>query len=160
MKYKIFTALALAGSALAELLGGWDQALQTLVIFMAADWITGGLLLPAVFRKSPKSPNGALESRAGWKGLCRKAMTLLYVLIAARLDLLLGVDYVRDAVCIGFIANEALSIVENAGLMGMPVFCQVLFPEKSVGIPYFQQGIFPAFSGHYASLRMRACSIR
>ena len=82
MKYKIFTALALAGSALAELLGGWDQALQTLVIFMAADWITGGILLPAVFRKSPKSPNGALESRAGWKGLCRKAMTLLYVLIA------------------------------------------------------------------------------
>ena len=77
MKYKIFTALALAGSALAELLGGWDQALQTLVIFMAADWITGGILLPAVFRKSPKSPNGALESRAGWKGLCRKAMTLL-----------------------------------------------------------------------------------
>lgn len=40
------------------------------------------------------------------------------------------------------------------------VFCQVLFPEKSVGIPFFQQGIFPAFSGHYASLRMRACSIR
>ena len=73
MKYKIFTALALAGSALAELLGGWDQALQTLVIFMAADWITGGILLPAVFRKSPKSPNGALESRAGWKGLCRKS---------------------------------------------------------------------------------------
>ena len=64
MKYKIFTALALAGSALAELFGGWDQALQTLVIFMAVDWITGGILLPAVFRKSPKSPNGALESRA------------------------------------------------------------------------------------------------
>ena len=40
------------------------------------------------------------------------------------------------------------------------VFCQVLFPEKSVEIPFFQQGIFPAFSGHYASLRMRACSIR
>ena len=40
------------------------------------------------------------------------------------------------------------------------VFCQVLFPEKSVGIPFFQQGIFPAFSGHYASLRMRPCSIR
>ena len=43
---------------------------------------------------------------------------------------------------------------------GRSVFCQVLFPEKSVGIPFFQQGIFPAFSGHYASLRMRACSIR
>lgn len=121
MKYKIFTTLALAGSALAELFGGWDMALETLLILMAADWITGGLLLPAVFGKSPKSPNGALESRAGWKGLCRKGMTLFYILIAARLDRLLGMDYIRNAVCIGFIANELLSIVENAGLMGVPL---------------------------------------
>ena len=117
MKYKIFTALALAGSALAELFGGWDMALETLLILMAADWITGGILLPAVFGKSPKSPNGALESRAGWKGLCRKGMTLFYILIAARLDRLLGMDYIRNAVCIGFIANELLSIVENACLL-------------------------------------------
>lgn len=121
MKYKIFTALALAGSAVAELFGGWDMALETLLILMAADWITGGLLLPAVFGKSPKSPNGALESRAGWKGLCRKGMTLFYILIAARMDRLLGMDYIRNAVCIGFIANELLSIVENAGLMGVPL---------------------------------------
>lgn len=121
MKYKIFTALALAGSALAELFGGWDMALETLLILMAADWITGGLLLPAVFGKSPKSPNGALESRAGWKGLCRKGMTLFYILIAARMDRLLDMDYIRNAVCIGFIANELLSIVENAGLMGVPL---------------------------------------
>ncbi len=121
MKYKIFTALALAGSVLAELFGGWDMALETLLILMAADWITGGILLPAVFGKSPKSPNGALESRAGWKGLCRKGMTLFYILIAARLDRLLDMDYIRNAVCIGFIANELLSIVENAGLMGVPL---------------------------------------
>ena len=121
MKYKIFTALALAGSALAELFGGWDMALETILLLMAADWITGGLLLPAVFGKSPKSPNGALESRAGWKGLCRKGMTLFYILIAARMDRLLGMDYIRNAVCIGFIANELLSIVENAGLMGVPL---------------------------------------
>ena len=50
--------------------------------------------------------NGALESRAGWKGLCRKGMILLYVLIAARLDMVLEVEYIRNAVCIGFIANE------------------------------------------------------
>ena len=48
-------------------------------------------------------------------------MTLFYVLIAARLDALMGTDYLRDAVCIGFIANEALSIIENAGLMGLPL---------------------------------------
>ena len=121
MKYKIFTVTALTGGALTELFGGWDKALQTLMIFMVVDWITGGILLPVVFGRSPKSPNGALESRAGWKGLCRKAMTLFYVLVAAQLDNLLGIDYVRDAVCIGFIANEALSIVENAGLMGIPL---------------------------------------
>ena len=121
MKYKIFTILALSGSAIAELFGGWDMALQTLLIFMTVDWITGGILLPGVFRKSPKSANGAMESRAGWKGLCRKAMTLFYVLIAARLDALVGSEYLRDAVCIGFILNETLSIVENAGLMGIPL---------------------------------------
>ncbi len=121
MKYKVLTITALIGSAIAELFGGWDMALQTLVIFMAVDWITGGILLPGVFGKSPKSTNGAMESHAGWKGLCRKAMTLFYVLVAARLDALMHTDYLRDAVCIGFIANEALSIAENAGLMGLPM---------------------------------------
>ena len=121
MNYKIITAIGLAGSALATLFGGWDKFLQTLLLFMAVDWFTGGIHLPAVFGKSPKSEKGTLESRAGWKGLCRKAMTLFYVLIAARLDALMGTDYLRDAVCIGFIANEALSIIENAGLMGLPL---------------------------------------
>ena len=121
MKYKIFTVLALLGSTVAELFGGWDTALKTLLIFMVLDWLTGAIILPAVFRKSPKSPNGALESRAGWKGLCRKGMILLYVLIAARLDMVLEVEYIRNAVCIGFIANEVLSIVENAGMMGVPM---------------------------------------
>ncbi len=44
MKYKILTITALIGSAIAELFGGWDMALQTLVIFMAIDWITGGMI--------------------------------------------------------------------------------------------------------------------
>ena len=48
-------------------------------------------------------------------------MMLLIVLVAVRLDLLMGTDYLRDAVCIAFIANEALSIIENAGLMGVPL---------------------------------------
>lgn len=48
-------------------------------------------------------------------------MTLFYVLIVTRLDALMGRDYLRDAVCTGFIANEALSIIENAGMMGLPL---------------------------------------
>lgn len=74
-----------------------------------------------VFHNSKKTESGTLESRTGWKGLCRKCMTLLFVLVAYRLDLAIGVDYIRDAVIIGFIANELISIVENAGLMGIPL---------------------------------------
>ena len=62
-----------------------------------------------------------MESRAGWKGLVRKGMTLLIVLIACRLDVMLGVNYIRDAVVIAFVVNETLSIIENAGLMGVPI---------------------------------------
>ena len=72
-----------------------------------------------VFKKSKKSESGALESRAGFKGLCRKCLALLFVLVAYRLDLALGINYVRNAVIIGFITNELISLVENAGLMGL-----------------------------------------
>ncbi len=121
MKMKIVTGIGAVCGFVTTLLGGWDAALATLLLFMLMDWVTGGILLPAVFKKSPKSKNGALESRAGWKGLCRKGMMLLIVLVAVRLDLLMRTDYLRDAVCIAFIANEALSIIENAGLMGVPL---------------------------------------
>lgn len=61
MKYRIITLIGLVGSTLAVCFGGWDKFLQTLLLFMAIDWFTGGILLPAVFGKSPKSENGALE---------------------------------------------------------------------------------------------------
>lgn len=48
-------------------------------------------------------------------------MSLLIVLVACRLDAVMGSSFVRDAVVIGFIANETLSIIENAGLMGVPI---------------------------------------
>ena len=109
------------GGGITVLFGGWDTTLQTLILFMILDWFTGGIMLPVVFKKSPKSENGTLESRVGFKGLCKKGVVLFYVLIGARLDILLGTSYIRGAVCIGFIVNELLSIVENAGLMGIPM---------------------------------------
>lgn len=115
--------LALTGvvsSAASALLGGFDMSLVTLLIFMAIDYVTG-LIVAGVFHKSQKSRTGALESRAGFKGLGRKGVTLLIVLVAARLDILLGVTFVRDGVVIAYIVNELLSIVENAGLMGIPI---------------------------------------
>ena len=114
------TTVGLIGGALASFFGGWDTALQTLVIFMAVDYITG-LIVAGVFHASPKTKTGTLESRAGWKGLCRKGMSLLVVLVACRLDTALGSNFVRDATVIAFICNETISIIENAGLMGVPI---------------------------------------
>lgn len=120
MKEIILTIIGCIGSAIAGIFGGWSTGLTTLLIFMAIDYITG-LVVAGVFHTSPKSESGALESRAGWKGLVRKGMTLLIVLIACRLDMLIGVNYIRDAVVIAFITNEVLSIIENAGLMGIHI---------------------------------------
>lgn len=120
MKSSVFTAVGIVGGFIASLFGGWDTAIVTLFIFMVIDYITG-LIVAGVFHKSEKTENGALESRAGWKGLCRKGVTLFFVIIAHRLDLVTGTTFIRDAVVIGFVANETISIVENAGLMGIPI---------------------------------------
>lgn len=120
MKTGILTAIGVVGGVITSIFGGWDTAMVTLLIFMGLDYITG-LIVAGVFHKSSKSENGALESRAGWKGLCRKGITLVIVIIAYRLDLVVGSDFIRDAVIITFIANETISIVENAGLMGIPI---------------------------------------
>ena len=120
MKLKVLSFIGIVGSLIASWFGGFDAALVTLLIFMGIDYITG-FVVAGVFHASKKTENGALESRAGWKGLCRKGVTLLVVLVACRLDLIMGSNFIRDAVVIAFIANETISIIENAGLMGVPI---------------------------------------
>ena len=120
MKDGICTAIGVVGSTIASFFGGFDAALITLLIFMGVDYATG-LIVAGVFHKSEKTENGALESRAGWKGLCRKGVSLLVVLVACRLDMIMGSNFIRGATVIAFIANETISIIENAGLMGVPI---------------------------------------
>lgn len=120
MKEAVCTAFGLVGSAVAAVFGGWDSGIATLVIFMCLDYVSG-LVVAGVFHNSKKTETGTLESKAGWKGLCRKCMTLVFVLVAYRLDIVIGTNYIRDAVIIAFIANEAISLIENAGLMGVPL---------------------------------------
>lgn len=121
MRASFCTAAGVIGGIISAALGGWDTALQTLCIFMLLDYVTG-LVTAGVFKRSEKTETGGLESLAGWKGLCRKGVTLLVVLVAFRLELAIGGTFpVRDSVVIAFIANEAISIVENAGLMGVPI---------------------------------------
>ena len=106
------------GGLMSWLYGGFGDAMLVLIVFMALDYMTG-LIVAGLFHKSSKSETGALESKAGWKGLCRKGMTLGIVMMAALLDRIMGTAYIRDAVVVGFIFNESLSILENAGLMGV-----------------------------------------
>lgn len=116
----LFSIVGALGGAVAMMFGGWSDALITLIVFMSIDYTTG-LIVAGVFKKSKKSESGALESRAGFKGLCRKGVALLIVLVAVRLDIFMHTSYIKDAVIIAFIANESISIIENAGLMGIPI---------------------------------------
>lgn len=120
MKQFVCTVIGAVGSGIVALFGGWDTGLVSLLIFMGLDYVSG-LVVAGVFHKSNKTDTGSLESKAGWKGLCRKCMTLVFVLVAYRLDLVIGTNYIRDAVIIAFMANELISLVENAGLMGIPL---------------------------------------
>ena len=119
MKETFCISLGTLGSFIASLFGGFDASMVTLLVFMSIDYITG--LIVAAVKKSPKSKSGGLSSKAGLKGLIKKCVIFMLVLVAVRLDLTLGTKYIRDAVCIGFMVNELLSIIENAGLLGVPM---------------------------------------
>ena len=119
--YSALGALSAAGSVLAQSLGGWDTMLQVLVTLMAIDYALG-VVLALVWKRSNKTADGSFESRASVKGLFRKCGILLCVLIAARLDPLFGSEgYSRGTVILFFLANEGLSVVENLGVMGLPM---------------------------------------
>ena len=119
-KAAIMTGAGVIGGMISQAFGGWDAALITLLIFMAIDYASG-LVVAGVFHSSDKSETGTLNSIACWQGLLKKGMTLVIVLVAARLDIVLGTAFVRDAVVIAYVVNEAISIIENSGLMGLPV---------------------------------------
>lgn len=120
LKIILLSFIGAIGGIIAELLGGWTDDMKTLGILMLVDIIMG-LLIATIWQKSGKSITGALNSISMWKGLCRKGVTLLIVLVAHQLDIVLGANYIRTAVIIAFIANEVISVVENAGIMGVPI---------------------------------------
>lgn len=120
MKPWVGGIIGVLGAFTTKYLGGWDTALQTLIIFMLMDYATG-LIVAGVFHTSKKSQSGALDSKASFKGLCRKGMMLAIILIANQVDKVSGAEITRAAVVYAFIVNEAMSILENAGIMGVPI---------------------------------------
>ena len=120
LKGIVCTSIGIVGALISDLFGGWDAAMTTLIVFMSIDYITG-IIVAGVFRQSKKSDTGGLKSNVGWQGLCRKGVTLALVLMSFRLDIMMGTAYIKDTVVIAFCTNELISIVENAGLMGIPM---------------------------------------
>lgn len=125
MKVTILTGVGAVGAAVAGLLGGWNTGIQSLCLFMLVDYLTG-LMVAGVFLNSPKTARGALNSRTAWQGLLRKGASLGVVMIACRLDLMLETSLIRDGTVIAYSLNELLSIVENMGLMGVPLPRQIV----------------------------------
>lgn len=120
MKSAILAAAGALGGFVSYIFGGWNAAMTTLAIFMAVDYLSG-FIVAGIFKKSPKTEHGALNSDIGFRGLAKKGMMLAIVLIANRIDMILNTSFCRDGVIIAFVVNETISIIENAGVMGVPI---------------------------------------
>lgn len=114
---------AAAGAAL-SLFGEWSQLHTILVVLMVTDYVTGWIV--AASGKSPKTEGGGLSSKVGFIGLAKKGFIMAIVLLATMLDRAIGSTspVFQVATLCYYVANEGLSILENAGLLGVP------FPDK------------------------------
>ncbi|ALQ69372.1 phage holin family protein [Bacillus thuringiensis] len=107
------TFIATFGVFCGYFLGGWDTTLKVLVIMVAIDYLTG--VLAAGF-------NGELKSKVGFKGIVKKVMLFLLVAAATQADAIIGTNNaIREETIFFFISNELLSLLENAGEMGIPL---------------------------------------
>lgn len=113
----IQAALAAVGGALGWFLGGWDGFLYALLAFVVLDYLTG--VLCAIADKK-------LSSEIGFKGISRKVLIFALVGVGNIIDsqVLGGSGAVRTAVIFFYLSNEGVSILENAGHLGLPI------PEK------------------------------
>lgn len=110
----VFTMI---GGWLGYFLGGCDGLLIALVMFVVMDYISG--VMCAIADKT-------LSSEVGFKGICRKVLIFVLVGIANILDVqVIGTGSVlRTAIIFFYISNEGISLLENAGYLGLPI------PEK------------------------------
>ena len=121
MRYYVDLIIGIIGSFISYLFGGWNTMIQTLLLFMALDYLTG-IIVAGVFHKSSKSASGALSSKAGFKGLAKKIVILIVICLTYRIDIMLNLNNtLYSIVVIAYITNESISILENAMAMGIPI---------------------------------------
>ena len=118
---KIVKTICAIGGAIAGFFGGWPPMLTILVVVMCIDYVSG--VIVAASGRSPKSETGGLSSKAGFIGIAKKGFIMLIVLLATMLDHAIGDEAMlcQGAAACYYIANEGLSILENAVLMDLPV---------------------------------------
>jgi len=105
-------AVAVVGTFLTMFFGGWDTMLRVLVLFVAIDYVVG--VTAAWFEKK-------LNSDIGARGIVKKFLLFVIVALAVQVDLALGQEIFRSLAIWFYLANEALSIIENAGRCGVPI---------------------------------------
>lgn len=105
-------------------IGGFDLFLEALLVCMMIDYLMG-LTIAGLFQRSKKSDNGGLNSFIGWLGISKKITSLLFVVIGVELQKMTGIVGIREGIIIALVVNELISIIENAGLMGIPVPVQL-----------------------------------
>lgn len=120
MREMFYSCMAVIGSALSYFIGGADMLFVVLCVFLAVDYLSG-LIVAIVFKNSVKTETGKVSSAVSFKGLCKKIFVIVLVGVANLLDLALGTNFIRGGVVVAFISNETISIIENAGLMGIPI---------------------------------------
>lgn len=111
---KVQAAVAAIGGYIGYFVGGVDGLMTALIIFMVIDYITG--LMCAVADKK-------LSSAVGFKGICKKVLIILLVGVAHIVDLhVVGTgSALRSAVVCFYLANEGVSLLENAAHLGLPI---------------------------------------
>lgn len=122
---KVIEFLSAIGGAIASFFTTMPPLVYILIGVMSIDYVTG--LICGAMGRSKKTESGYLASHEAWKGLLKKGVILLVVLLANLLDIAVSkgagitVEAVMGATCLWFIASEGLSILENVASMGVPV---------------------------------------
>ena len=120
IKYIIELIISSLGTMIINIIGKPTDELIILLMLMVIDLITG-TLVSAVWHKSSKTKSGKLSSRVMFKGIVKKLLTLIIVVIAYQLDILLNIAIIRYIVIISLIIEEILSIIETIALTGIQV---------------------------------------
>ena len=101
-------------------IGGFDLFLEALLVCMVIDYLMG-LTIAGLYQRSDKTDTGGLNSFVGWMGISKKITSLLFIIIGVELQKITGLIGIREGIIIVLVTNEIISIIENAGVMGIPV---------------------------------------